>query len=272
MDNKNMDLIKMWSNLIAANAIYRNINSEGVCALPTTYFMQGVHLFASENALNCDVSEATISDDESDASEVEVEPDNERYSQDDVSLADSSKSDDQRSTTPSSTVLHSRRRIQRTRYSREEYKCPTCAYTCTIEKAFFKHLRQDCEQATNSEGDPRISCPICGKDRDSEPLLMAHMVKHRCGKHFCCDLCKFRTLQMKKLIQHRRMHTGEKPHLCPYCSYRSARRDNLRSHVRRVHKKENLTCDTFAPRNMILHASSASTPATAHSSNTTVLA
>lgn len=85
------------------------------------------------------------------------------------------------------------------RYSREEYKCPTCAYTCTIEKAFFKHLRQDCEQATNSEGDPRISCPICGKDRDSEPLLMAHMVKHRCGKHFCCDLCKFRTLQMKKV-------------------------------------------------------------------------
>lgn len=44
------------------------------------------------------------------------------------------------------------------------------------------------------------------------------------------------------------MHTGEKPHLCPHCSYRSARRDNLRSHVRRVHKKENLYQDTFSPR------------------------
>lgn len=48
------------------------------------------------------------------------------------------------------------------------------------------------------------------------------------------------------------MHTGEKPHLCPHCAYRSARRDNLRSHVRRVHKKENLYCDTFSPRGMLL--------------------
>jgi uncharacterized Zn-finger protein len=57
-----------------------------------------------------------------------------------------------------------------------------------------------------------------------------------------------------QLIQHRRMHTGEKPHLCPHCAYRSARRDNLRSHVRRVHKKENLYCDTFSPRGLILTA------------------
>jgi hypothetical protein len=48
------------------------------------------------------------------------------------------------------------------------------------------------------------------------------------------------------------MHTGEKPHLCPHCAYRSARRDNLRSHVRRVHKKENLYCDTFSPRGMFI--------------------
>ena len=48
------------------------------------------------------------------------------------------------------------------------------------------------------------------------------------------------------------MHTGEKPHLCPHCSYRSARRDNLRSHVRRVHKKDNLFCDTFSPRGLTL--------------------
>lgn len=48
------------------------------------------------------------------------------------------------------------------------------------------------------------------------------------------------------------MHTGERPHLCPHCVYRAARRDNLRSHVRRVHKKDNLTCDTFNPRGMLL--------------------
>lgn len=48
------------------------------------------------------------------------------------------------------------------------------------------------------------------------------------------------------------MHTGEKPHLCPHCNYRSSRRDNLRSHVRRVHKENNLNCDTFTPRSMLL--------------------
>lgn len=44
------------------------------------------------------------------------------------------------------------------------------------------------------------------------------------------------------------MHTGEKPHLCPFCQYRAARRDNLRSHVRRMHKKSNMYGDTFTPK------------------------
>lgn len=48
------------------------------------------------------------------------------------------------------------------------------------------------------------------------------------------------------------MHTGERPHLCPHCAYRAARRDNLRSHVRRVHKRDNLAGDTFNPRGMLL--------------------
>lgn len=55
-----------------------------------------------------------------------------------------------------------------------------------------------------------------------------------------------------QLIQHRRMHTGEKPHLCPFCPYRAARRDNLRSHVRRMHKRENMYGDTFTPRPVLL--------------------
>lgn len=70
-------------------------------------------------------------------------------------------------------------------------------------------------------------------------------------KDWRCQLYR-RISVLLQLIQHRRMHTGEKPHLCPHCAYRSARRDNLRSHVRRVHKKENLYCDTFSPRGMLI--------------------
>nr|CAD7443708.1 unnamed protein product [Timema bartmani] len=131
--------------------------------------------------------------------------------------------------------------LQRVRYEREEYRCQICAYSCTIEKAFYKHLKIHSLGLTAPS--VKISCVICGKDRPTEVEMNKHMRKHRDNRYFCCDICVFRTL-----IQHRRMHTGEKPHLCPHCAYRSARRDNLRSHVRRVHKKENLYCDTFSPR------------------------
>lgn len=149
--------------------------------------------------------------------------------------------------------------LQRVRYDREEYRCQICSYSCTIEKAFYKHLKV---HSTGVSSIPttvsKISCVICGKDRPSEADMNKHMRKHRDDRYFCCDICVFRTVQLKKLIQHRRMHTGEKPHLCPHCSYRSARRDNLRSHVRRVHKKDNLFCDTFSPRGIALGTSAAS--------------
>ena len=61
-----------------------------------------------------------------------------------------------------------------------------------------------------------VSCCICGKDRPNEGEMKAHMKKHRVGKYYRCDICKFQTVQLKKLIQHRRMHTGEKPHLWPF--------------------------------------------------------
>lgn len=150
--------------------------------------------------------------------------------------------------------------LQRVRYEREEYRCQMCSYACTIEKAFYKHLK--IHSTGNSPLPPvgsKLSCVICGKDRPSEADMNKHMRKHRDDRYFCCDICVFRTVQLKKLIQHRRMHTGEKPHLCPHCPYRSARRDNLRSHVRRVHKKENLFCDTFSPRGL-LPGTSATSP------------
>ncbi|XP_047370163.1 B-cell CLL/lymphoma 6 member B protein-like isoform X1 [Vespa velutina] len=137
----------------------------------------------------------------------------------------------------------------RYRYEREEYRCTLCSYACTIEKAFQRHLRA---HARGTAPETRVSCAVCGADRSSEVDLSRHMRRHRDDRYFCCDICIFRTVQLKKLIQHRRMHTGEKPHLCPHCAYRSARRDNLRSHVRRVHKKENLYCDTFSPRGMLI--------------------
>lgn len=140
---------------------------------------------------------------------------------------------------------------QRHRHNAEEYRCPFCPYTCTVYKAYRKHQKAHVFGAAKL-APIKLSCKICGKDRSTEADMQKHMKKHRSGENFVCDVCGFASIQLKKIIQHRRMHTGEKPHLCPHCSYRSARRDNLRSHVRRMHKKENMYIDTFNPNEEIV--------------------
>lgn len=89
------------------------------------------------------------------------------------------------------------------RYGREEYRCTICSYTCTTERAFLKHLRfhasdENKEAQLNNES-PRLSCPVCGKDRTGEAALNLHMQKHRDDKNFCCDICSFKTVQLKKV-------------------------------------------------------------------------
>ncbi|XP_066956210.1 zinc finger protein 652-B-like [Macrobrachium rosenbergii] len=151
--------------------------------------------------------------------------------------------------TPTGKKRHNKNPLQRHRYNKEELACPMCEYSCTVEKSFRRHLKSHESGQRNLS---KFSCCICGKDRPTESELKKHTKKHRLGKYYRCDICKFQTVQLKKLIQHRRMHTGEKPHLCPFCPYRAARRDNLRSHVRRMHKRENMYGDTFTPRPMLL--------------------
>lgn len=83
------------------------------------------------------------------------------------------------------------------RYEREEYRCSLCSYACTIEKAFQRHLRA---HANGIAPETRVSCAVCGADRSSEVDLSRHMRRHRDDRYFCCDICIFRTVQLKKVI------------------------------------------------------------------------
>ena len=46
---------------------------------------------------------------------------------------------------------------------------------------------------------PSLPFPTTGKDRPSEAEMKKHMKKHRCGKYYRCDICKFQTVQLKKV-------------------------------------------------------------------------
>lgn len=87
------------------------------------------------------------------------------------------------------------------RYEREEYRCSLCSYACTIEKAFQRHLRA---HARGTAPETRVSCAVCGADRSSEVDLSRHMRRHRDDRYFCCDICIFRTVQLKKVHTIRR--------------------------------------------------------------------
>lgn len=134
---------------------------------------------------------------------------------------------------------------QRHRHNAEEYRCSICPYSCTVPAALENHMSVHTHGMTNCN--ILLSCKICGEDQSSENEMQRHVKQHRNGAKFLCDLCNYSCFQLKKVIQHRRIHTGEKPHLCPHCNYRASRRDNLRSHIRRVHYKENMYIDTFNP-------------------------
>jgi len=84
------------------------------------------------------------------------------------------------------------------RYEREEYRCSLCSYACTIEKAFQRHLRA---HARGTAPETRVSCAVCGADRSSEVDLSRHMRRHRDDRYFCCDICIFRTVQLKKVLE-----------------------------------------------------------------------
>ncbi|XP_006814209.1 uncharacterized protein LOC102808205 [Saccoglossus kowalevskii] len=119
------------------------------------------------------------------------------------------------------------------RISKKIYTCDKCSYTCTVEKALVAHKKSDlCENT-----DTMLSCKICGKDFKNTEALSMHMLTHKVENGgYMCDICGAEFFTTQKVIQHRRTHTNEKPFKCEYCKYNCNRSDNLRLHIKRIHK------------------------------------
>ena len=140
--------------------------------------------------------------------------------------------------------------LKRLRHDDEEMKCYMCAYTCTVEKSYEAHmdLHKNGKEIKNF-----FSCPVCGKDFSTSKEKEDHFTtKHvKIGKNgkkiYQCDLCEFSSYQLKKLIQHRRMHDGTKPHECFICKERFARKDYLLKHIQTIHGKVKFYADSYHP-------------------------
>ncbi|RZB38761.1 RING finger and SPRY domain-containing protein 1 [Asbolus verrucosus] len=200
-----MDFSSLWNQLL--------LNTSTVCLRPNSSLIEGIQVitpYVTSSDTNSSLSSESSTPFQENENEVD-DDDNEQAEQ--PTAVDESKEincDEEDNT-------QQKKSIQRVRlevlcmsicavlylivsYSKEEYRCTQCPYTCTTEKAFLRHLRW-CDSKDASESNTHLlSCPICGKDRRSEDTLSIHMTKHKQDKHFCCDICKFRTLQLKKPV------------------------------------------------------------------------
>ena len=142
----------------------------------------------------------------------------------------------------------------------KNFKCETCGLSYKSNAYLLGHIRRIHE---NSEAG-RWLCKICGKEfsqsgglanhkkshigklfkclscdkaYNRNDLLKKHMLTHS-GAYKKCNVCNKKLSIYTPLSEHMKTHTGEKPFSCKYCILRTALKENLKRHVKRVHKKE----------------------------------
>lgn len=114
-----------------------------------------------------------------------------------------------------------------------------------------KHLCQECGRSFKFPGDLKnhdrevhdrnpensVFCDQCGKAFPTRKSLMKHIrSSHTKTKVYQCPQCDKFFYENYRLQKHLRIHTGIKPFKCRHCQYRSTRKDNVRLHLKKVHK------------------------------------
>ena len=90
-------------------------------------------------------------------------------------------------------------------------------------------------------------CEYCPKSFSQFYYLKLHKMHHTNERPHKCDICN-KGFRMKWRVKlHRRTHMDMKsrPFICGICKLRSNRRDNLRSHLRKMHKIFPAMCNSY---------------------------
>ncbi|KAG0715779.1 Zinc finger protein 358 [Chionoecetes opilio] len=113
------------------------------------------------------------------------------------------------------------------------FKCDLCPYATTEKNALTKHTR------THTKERPYV-CETCGFHAPTLSNLWRHRRSHTGEKPFECGQCGQQYADSKRLRDHMYKHNNVKPFMCHLCGYTCRRRDNLQTHVKKIHKLQDL--------------------------------
>ena len=118
------------------------------------------------------------------------------------------------------------------------------------------------------EGSTELNCHSCEISFDSHSDLKEHKTisehfyhekqfrRHKVLRHtqkqpYKCNRCDKIFVKRLMAMRHLRFHSRMKPWHCSTCNYISESRQNVRLHVKKVHKKECTKADVVADRDVL---------------------
>ncbi|XP_064098583.1 zinc finger protein 91-like [Macrobrachium nipponense] len=78
-------------------------------------------------------------------------------------------------------------------------------------------------------------CEYCPESFSTSYYLKLHIMHHTNEKPYKCDICNKAFRMRWRVKVHRVIHEEIKPFACKVCGHRTCRKDNLTSHLKRVH-------------------------------------
>ncbi|XP_017067089.1 zinc finger protein weckle [Drosophila eugracilis] len=108
---------------------------------------------------------------------------------------------------------------------------------CPVCNAAFKNKAR-LRVHSQTHGDPKFKCNICGKMLQTRAILNKHKYVHTEERRFKCEICGNGCKNSTALKIHLLGHTGLRPYVCKYCGKAFASNTNCRSHKWKKHPEE----------------------------------